>query len=123
MYRIVMIEKVRHGERTEVIPCDATVELLALELSAIGISYPVSEDDGGRVLDRFTDLDAEIGQEEGERSPTREYDEQVARAVDEFNLEEDEYIDYAKLNVRLKAVLDRMEAGTFVPMVKKKWRG
>ena len=42
--------------------------------------------------------------------------------MDEFNLDDDEYIDYAKLNEKLKAVLDSMEAGTFVPMVKKKWR-
>ena len=41
-----------------------------------------------------TDLDVEIGQEEGERYPSREYDEQVTRAVDEFNLEDNEYIDY-----------------------------
>jgi hypothetical protein len=34
----------------------------------------------------------------------------------------DEYIDLDKLNERLKAILDSMEAGTFVPSVKIKWR-
>ena len=42
--------------------------------------------------------------------------------MDEFNYEDDEYIDYEVLNRRLKEILDRMDAGTFVPSVKIKWR-
>ena len=43
-------------------------------------------------------------------------------SVDEFNLDDNEYMDYGSLNGRLKKVLDSMEAGTFVPRVKIRWR-
>ena len=43
-------------------------------------------------------------------------------SVDEFNLDDSEYMDYGSLNGRLKKVLDSMEAGTFVPRVKIRWR-
>ena len=124
MYRISMIEKVPHGDgRIEVIPCDRTVELVALEMSDMGLSYPLCEDDGDIILDRFTDMDAEIGQIENVGRFTAEYDEQVTRAVDEFNLDDDEYIDYGSLNIRLKRILDSMDAGTFVPSVKSRGSG
>ena len=124
MYLIGDIEKIRHDDgRIEVIPCDQTVELLALELYGMGLSFPVKEGDGDAILDRFTDLDAEIGQVESEGvRATRKYGEQVCRAVDEFNIDEGEYIDYQKLNERLDAVFGLMEEGTFEPYVKRKWR-
>ena len=122
MYRISMIVKVPHDDgRIEIIPCDSTVELVAIEMSNLGVSYPINEQDVDILLDRFTGVDAEIGQVE-ELRPTRKYDEQVTRAVDEFNLDDSEFIDYGSLNGRLKKVLDSMEAGTFVPCVKIKWR-
>ena len=123
MYSIDRIVKVKRDDgRTEIVPCDMTVELLALELGNMGLSYPVSEDDELAIFDRFAEMDAEIGQVEDEMRATRKYDEQVCRAVDEFNYEDDEYIDYETLNRRLKGILDRMDAGTFVPAVKIKWR-
>ena len=119
------IEKVRHDDgRIEIVPCDSTVELLAVELEKMGLSYPVKPDDEGVILDYFTDLDAEIGQVESEGiRPTNEYNDQVGLAVDEFNiLEDDGFIDYGKLNVRLKAILDSTGSGTFEPSVKIRWR-
>ena len=122
MYRISMIVKVPHDDgRIETIPCNSTVELVAIEMSNLGVSCPINEQDVDILLDRFTDMDAEIGQAEG-LHPTRKYDEQVSRAVDEFNLDDNEYIDYGSLNGRLMKVLDSMEAGTFVPRVKIRWR-
>jgi len=119
-----MIVKVKHDDgHIEVIPCDHTVELLAMELGNMGLSYPISENDVGLILDYFTDMDAEIGQVERDYRATRKYDEQVCRAVDEFNYEgNNEYVDFKELNRRLKAVLDRMEDGSFVPWVKVRWR-
>jgi len=125
MCRIYRIKKVsRDDGRIEIVPCDATVELLALELDKIGLRYPVKEKDELTILDHFTDLDAEIGQVEADGIyPTRKYDDQTGMAVDEFNIEEENgYIDYDELNRRLKAVLDSIEAGTFEPYVKIKWR-
>ena len=123
MCSIYNIVKVKHDNGlTEVVPCDMTVELLALELGNMGLTYPLTDADGGAVLDRFTDLDAEIGQVEDELRATRKYDDQVGRPVDEFNCEVDEYIDLDTLNERLKPILDSMEAGMFVPSVKIKWR-
>ncbi len=124
MYSIKDIEKIRHDDgRIEVVPCDHTVELLALELYGMGLSFPVKEEDEEAISDRFTDMDAEIGQVESEGiRPTSKYNEQVCRAADEFNLDEDEYIDYQKLNERLDAVFGLMEEGTFEPYVKRKWR-
>lgn len=123
MYSIDMIVKVRHDDgRTEIVPCDMTVELLALELGNMGLTHPVSEDDEPVIFERFADMDAEIGQYEDINRPTRKYCDQVCFAVDEFNYEDDEYIDYEELNRRLKEILDRMDAGTFVPSVKIKWR-
>ena len=119
------IEKVRHEDgRLEIVPSDSTVELLAVELEKMGISYPVKEDDEETILDYFTDLDAEIGHVESEGiRPTKEYNDQVGLAVDEFNILDDNgFIDYGKLNVRLKAILDSTGSGTFEPSVKIRWR-
>ena len=119
------IEKIRHEDgRIEIVPYDSTVELLAVELDKMELSYPVKPDDEGVILDYFTDLDAEIGQVESEGiRPTKEYNDQVGLAVDEFNiLEDDGFIDYGKLNVRLKAILDSTGSGTFEPSVKIRWR-
>ncbi len=124
MYSISKIVKIKHDDgRIEIIPCDATIELLALELERIGISYPVGIDDEEAIFHRFEDMDAEIGFVEEEMWATKKYDEQVCRAVDEFNYDDDiEFIDYEELNRRLRIVLDRMEDGTFEPYVKIKWR-
>lgn len=66
MYRISMIVKVPHDDgRIEIIPCNSTVELVAIEMSNLGVSYPINEQDVDILLDRFTDMDAEIGQAEG----------------------------------------------------------
>ena len=120
-----MIEKVRHEDgRLEIVPSDSTVELLAVELEKMGLSYPVKHDDEEVILDYFTELDAEIGHVESEGiRPTQKYDDQVGLAVDEFNiLEDDGFIDYGKLNVRLKAIFDSMGSGTYEPSVKARWR-
>lgn len=124
MYTIYDIVKVKHDDgRVETVPCDETVELLALELSNMGLSYPVGPEDEEAIHERFLSMDVEIGQVEDEFWPTWKYNYQVGRAFDEFNLIEDnEYIDYDELNRRLRAVLDRMEDGTFEPYVKIKWR-
>ena len=119
------IEKIRHEDgRIEIVPYDSTVELLAVELEKMGLSYPVKEDDEEVILDHFTDLDVEIGQVESEGiRPTKEYDDQVGLAVDEFNILDDNgFIDYGKLNVRLKAILYSMDSGTFEPSVKVRWK-
>lgn len=125
VYTIDKIEKIRHDDgRTEVVPCDETVELLALELKNMDLSYPVSENDEGTISEHFENLDIEIGQVEADGIyPTRKYDDQTGMAVDEFNIEEENgYIDYDELNRRLKIVLDSIKAGTFEPYVKIKWR-
>ncbi len=119
------IEKIRHEDgRIEVVPCDSTVELLAVELEKMGLSYPVKEDDEETILDYFTNLDAEIGQVESEGiKPTKKYNDQVGLAADEFNILDDNgFIDYGKLNVRLKVILDSMGSGTFDSSVKIRWR-
>ena len=120
-----MIEKVAHDDgRIEIVPSRTTVELLAVELGRMGLSYPVRKEDEETILDHFTDLDAEMGQNEshGLRA-TRKYSDQVGLAVDEFNiLEDDCYIDYKKLNRRLKAMLDSIESGRFRPRVQRRWR-
>ncbi len=123
VYSIEKIEKVeREGGRVEIIPCEHTVELLALELGNMGLSYPISEDDEEVIFEHFSHMDAEIGMVEDELIATKKYDEQVCRAVDEFNYESNEYIDYGELNRRLKIVLDEMNTGSFKPYVKIRWR-
>ena len=125
MYTIDDIEKVRHGDgRIEIIPCDATVELLALGLDEMGLSLPLIEErDGDAIWDYLEGLDIEIGQVESEGMfAISEYEEQTCRAVDEFNLDDDEYIDYGRLNDRIASVLQKIEDGTFDPLVKIKWR-
>ena len=68
-------------------------------------------------------LDIEIGQAEAEGlRATRKYSDQVCRAVDEFNLDENEYIDYDELSRRMEMIFKEIEAGTFEPYVKVKWR-
>jgi len=87
-----MIEKVAHDDgRIEIVPSRTTVELLVVELGRMGLSYPVRKEDEETILDHFTDLDAEMGQNEshGLRA-TRKYSDQVGLAVDEFNILEDD---------------------------------
>ncbi|MBQ3736031.1 MAG: hypothetical protein II855_03755 [Candidatus Methanomethylophilaceae archaeon] len=124
MYSIDKIVKVNHDDgRMEIVPCDATIELIALNLKEMGLSIPlVEERDGETLWDYLTGIDIEIGQVEDDLIATRKYNEQVGRAVDEFNLDTDEYIDYGKLNERLAKILERIEAGSFEPYVKIKWR-
>jgi len=125
VYKIDQIVKIDHKDgRVEIIPCDATIELIALNLKEMGLSLPlVEEKDEDTIFEYLTGLDNEIGQVEPDGiRPTEEYDEQTCRAVDEFNLEDNEYIDYNKLNERICAILGRIESGSFEPCVKTKWK-
>ena len=124
VYRIDTIQKSRHPDGSvEVVPCDATLELLAREFDNIGVYLPITKEHEQSILDRFTQLDIEIGQNESDKiHPTEEYDEQVCRAVDEFNLDDNEYIDYDELSRRMEMIFKEIEAGTFEPYVKVKWR-
>lgn len=90
----------------------------------MGLSFPVSHSDEETILDHFIDLDVEIGQVGSEGiMPTRNYDDQVGMAVDEFNLSEDEgSIDYEKLNIGSRSVLDCIASGCYRPYVKIGWR-
>ena len=86
------------------------------------LSLPLKEDDEDAIFEYLESLDIEIGQRESEKAyPTPEYNEQVCRAVDEFNLE-DEFIDYDSVNRRLGMILERMDHGTYVPSVPVKWK-
>ena len=123
MYTIDKIVKIPRGDgRTEIVPCDDTVELLAQELGSMGIGYPLDTKEESAILRRFDKLDAEIGQTEDEQTATQKYLVQVCRAVDEFNHQSTEYIDFGKLNDRLRIILDQMEKGTFKPKVKVRFR-
>ena len=123
MYSIRDLQRVRHeGGRAEMVLCDGTLELIAEGLEKMGLSLPLKEDDEDAILEYLESLDIEIGQRESEKAyPTPEYDEQVCRAVDEFNLE-DEFIDYDSVNRRLGIMLERMDQGTYVPSVPEKWK-
>ena len=56
----------------------------------MGWSFPVSHSDEETILNHSIDLDVETGQVESEGiMPTRNYDDRVGMAVDEFNLSED----------------------------------
>ncbi len=122
MYSINDLQRVRReGGRTEMVVCDGTLELIAEGLEAMGLSLPLKEDDEDAIFDYLESLDVEIGQVEIDKVyPTREYGEQVCRAVDEFNFE-DEFIDYDSVNRRLGIILERMSHGTYVPSVPVKW--
>ncbi len=122
MYSIRDLQRVRHeGGRAEMVLCDGTLELIAEGLEKMGLSLPLKEDDEDAIFEYLESLDIEIGQRESEKAyPTPEYDEQVCRAVDEFNLE-DEFIDYDSVNRRLGIMLERMDQGTYVPSVPEKW--
>ena len=125
MYRIDQIKKVLYPNGSiEIIPCDATVELLVLGLKEMKMSLPLSyERNHDAIWEYLNGLDIEIGQNETEGlRPTRKYSDQVCRAVDEFNLDDNEYIDYDKLNKRIEKILKEIEAGTFEPYVKVRWR-
>ena len=123
MYSIRDLQRVRHeGGRAEMVLCDGTLELIAEGLEKMGLSLPLKEDDEDAIFEYLESLDIEIGQRESEKAyPTPEYDEQVCRAVDEFNLE-DEFIDYDSVNRRLGIMLERMDQGTYVPSVPEKWK-
>ncbi len=122
MYSINDLQRVRHeGGRMEMVVCDGTLELIAEGLDELGLSLPLKEDDEDAIFEYLEGLDVEIGQaENGRVFPTREYSEQVCRAVDEFNLD-DEFVDYDSVNRRLGIILERMRYGTFVPSVPVKW--
>ena len=125
MYLIDQIKKVQHTDgRIEIIPCDTTVELLALNLKDMNVSLPLSEGrDSDTLWEYLNGLDIEIGQAEAEGlRATRKYSDQVCRAVDEFNLDENEYIDYDELSRRMEMIFKEIEAGTFEPYVKVRWR-
>ena len=125
MYSIDQIIKVEHeGGRVEIIPCDATIELIALNLREMGLSLPLIEEKDDDILwEYLVGLDVEIGQVESDGIfPTEEYNEQTGRAVDEFNLRDYEYIDYDKLNERIGVILEKIGSGNFEPCVKDRWR-
>ena len=123
MYSIRDLQRVRHeGGRAEMVVCDGTLELIAEGLEEMGLSLPLKEDDEDAIFEYLESLDIEIGQRESEKAyPTPEYDEQVCRAVDEFNLE-DEFIDYDSVNRRLGIILERIDHGTYAPSVPEKWK-
>ena len=123
MYSIRDLQRVRHdGGRAEMVVCDGTLELIAEGLEKMGLSLPLKEDDEDAIFEYLESLDIEIGQRESEKAyPTPEYDEQVCRAVDEFNLE-DEFIDYDSVNRRLGIILERIDHGTYAPSVPVKWK-
>ncbi|MBR3410600.1 MAG: hypothetical protein IKG94_07505 [Candidatus Methanomethylophilaceae archaeon] len=123
MYSIRDLQRVRHeGGRAEMVVCDGTLELIAEGLEKMGLSLPLKEDDEDAIFEYLESLDIEIGQRESEKAyPTPEYDEQVCRAVDEFNLE-DEFIDYDSVNRRLGIILERIDHGTYAPSVPEKWK-
>ncbi len=102
--------------------CDGTLELIAEGLGKMGLSLPLRENDEDVIFEYLEGLDIEIGQAENEKAyPTCEYSEQVCRAVDEFNLD-DEFIDYDSVNRRLGIILERMSHGTHVPSVPIEWK-
>ncbi len=122
MYSIRDLQRVRQeGGRAEMVVCDGTLELIAEGLVKMGLSLPLKEDDEDAIFEYLESLDINIGQRETEKVyPTPEYNEQVCRAVDEFNLE-DEFIDYDSVNRRLGIILERMDQGTYTPLVPVKW--
>ncbi len=124
MYSIYDLQRVRHeGGRAEMVICDGTLELIVEGFEKMGLSLPLKEHDEDVIFEYLESLDIEIGQREIEKTyPTPEYSEQVCRAVDEFNLE-DEFIDYDSVSRRLGIILERMDRGTYVPMVPVKWKG
>jgi len=123
VYSIRDLQRVRHeGGRAEMVVCDGTLELIAEGLEKMGLSLPLKKDEEDAIFEYLESLNIEIGQRESEKEyPTPEYDEQVCRAVDEFNLE-DEFIDYDSVNRRLVIMLERMDQGTYVPSVPEKWK-
>ncbi len=124
MYSINDLQRVRHeGGRTDMVVCDGTLELIAEGFGKMGLSLPLNEDDEYTIFEYLESLDVEIGQVESEKLyPAREYGEQVCRAVDEFNLD-DEFIVYHSVRRMLGIVLERMSNGTPRPLVPVKWKG
>ncbi len=112
-YCIDDLEVIEHPDgRREMIVTDETLKLILDGLDEMNLTLPVSADDEEVIFDYLTGLDAGIGNVESEGiRPTREYDERVCRAVDEFNLLLDtDFIDYDKVNKRLSELL--VELGT-----------
>ena len=121
MYRIDMIERKEYEDgHLETVLCDETIELIAVELDNMGLSLPLSIEDDETICDHFQSLDADIGGVEMIGIyPTREYDEQTGRAVDEFMDVGDR--NYTEINDRVKHVLDLIDKGTYEPRVKARW--
>ena len=94
------------GKDRELIPRDATVRVLAANLGKIGITFPVKESDLERISDFFSEEEvtwanaAACGDEYD-----KEYLEDVSNGFDDFFLEEGDFIDLEKLNLRISALL------------------
>lgn len=103
-YSIRDIETVEHPDgRIENIACDESLKLILAGLDKMGLTLPIADDQWEKVEEYLDGLDAEIGMNEtdGVRA-TREYDDCVGRAVDEFLLCNDaDFLDYVSINRRL----------------------
>ena len=112
-YSIDDLEMIEHPDgRREIIVTDEALKLILDGLDAMNLTLPVSADDEEVIFEYLADLDSGIGNVESEGiRPTREYDERVCRAVDEFNPPLDtDFIDYDKVNKRVSELL--VELGT-----------
>ena len=94
------------GKDRELIPRDETVRILADNLGQIGINLPVKESDLEKISDYFSDEEAKWANAAGCGDEyDRDYLEGVSNGFDDFFLEEGDYIDLEKLNLRISTVL------------------
>ncbi|AMH94120.1 hypothetical protein AR505_0399 [methanogenic archaeon ISO4-H5] len=82
---------------------DSTIKLVKKYKDQIGLCKPVSEEDAKEVslylLQFFTDLEASMSLDLDEGMEIdRKLLEDISNAVDDFNLENDEYIDFKEIN-------------------------
>ena len=108
MYDIRVIRKVEHQDGSvEIIPSDTTIALIADNLQRMSVDLPLTEDDDDAIWEFIEGLEVFIGQDEaqGIHHPQSEKD-QVGLALDEFNPDDGEYIDYDALSARVASYID-----------------